>query len=673
MTNFDLSGLPDPPSPPPIDLRVAREEKIANDTRVESELNKFIAAKQDALFEAPDAYFRRQGRDAVDGAPQAVQRLHGIKEGLLDGLANDYQRKRLSTALDAQMTLASDDIARHAGEQSKVWQRRVALDRIDLLAKEAALHHSDDALIDGAAIAAANAARAHARVDGSEIDSDRENEAAATARSRVLSAAIQSRLDNGKASDAAALLDRTKELLDPAHATPLVVQLQSEPPPRDGDGKRWILVGPQLIVEGGAADTPDENAEGPEAQPEKPQPERPQPEEAQPRDPQPKEAPPEETPPEEPQPGEIQPPELWPEIKARPQEVQPDEPQDPIEPRRPPNFIAGQGASSAAEPPGRQLVSAIAASASRMPVPGVGIGGELARAVSRLAPVVKGAGLLTAADILFLPWNSQGRTMDLGDDLRARWAPGERLIKIERRVDNGLFGSGVGATWEELPVEATFEPDEHGRQILRVDADALKRALATAAKTQASGMSISAPFEALPPSKAVIYEIRIGASVDGGTTMGFREATHEEIERLCPNYPMIQGVGLRAAAEIEGMGARRGQMVHKLAENQLKELKVARSAEILREMGIVELRPEIALRNGKNLSFYRAKGSSVLDVLEVYGNGGEKRACVYDFKTGTAVLPDATAVRYGHEVGNYVQKKYKVMPVHITVVPVHLP
>ncbi len=75
MANFDLSGIPDAPPPPPIDPLVAREEKIANDTRVESELNRFIAAKQDALFEAPDAYFRRQGRDAVDSAPQAIQRL----------------------------------------------------------------------------------------------------------------------------------------------------------------------------------------------------------------------------------------------------------------------------------------------------------------------------------------------------------------------------------------------------------------------------------------------------------------------------------------------------------------------------------------------------------------------------------------------------------------------
>ena len=189
MIYLDPSRFPDAPPPPPIDPLVAREEKIANDTRVQSELNRFIAAKQDALFEAPDAYYRRQGRNAVDGAPQAIQRLYDIKDVLLDGLANDYQRKRLRTALDAHMTLAGDDIGRHAAEQSKVWQRQVALDRIDLLAKEAAFHSGDGERIAVLGIAAENAARAHARVGGAPPDPQIEDQAAAFARRRILDSA----------------------------------------------------------------------------------------------------------------------------------------------------------------------------------------------------------------------------------------------------------------------------------------------------------------------------------------------------------------------------------------------------------------------------------------------------------------------------------------------------
>ena len=199
MTNFDFSGIPDAPPPPPIDPMVAREDKIANDTRVESELNRFIAAKQDALFTAPDAYYRKQGVDAVDGAPQAIQHLHEIKDTLLDSLANDYQRKRLGAALDAQMTVAGDGIARHVSEQSQVWQRQTALDRIDLLAKETALHHSDDDLIDMLGAAAANAARAHARVGGAAPSAEIEDGAAAQAHNRVLAAAVQARLTAGSA------------------------------------------------------------------------------------------------------------------------------------------------------------------------------------------------------------------------------------------------------------------------------------------------------------------------------------------------------------------------------------------------------------------------------------------------------------------------------------------
>jgi hypothetical protein len=69
------AGAPPLPAPPPPDPRIAREDKIANDTRVESELNHFIAAKQDALFNAPDAFYRTQGRDAIDAVPVATRTL----------------------------------------------------------------------------------------------------------------------------------------------------------------------------------------------------------------------------------------------------------------------------------------------------------------------------------------------------------------------------------------------------------------------------------------------------------------------------------------------------------------------------------------------------------------------------------------------------------------------
>jgi hypothetical protein len=92
MGNFIIPdwAAPQPvPPPPQPDPRVAREEKIANDTRVESELNRFIASKQHALFNTPDAFYRTEGVDAIHAAPVATQNLEQLRSDLLDGLAND--------------------------------------------------------------------------------------------------------------------------------------------------------------------------------------------------------------------------------------------------------------------------------------------------------------------------------------------------------------------------------------------------------------------------------------------------------------------------------------------------------------------------------------------------------------------------------------------------------
>jgi hypothetical protein len=45
-----------------------------NPYRVEDLVNRFITGKQEALFTAPDAYYRTTDADAVDGAPGIVDR-----------------------------------------------------------------------------------------------------------------------------------------------------------------------------------------------------------------------------------------------------------------------------------------------------------------------------------------------------------------------------------------------------------------------------------------------------------------------------------------------------------------------------------------------------------------------------------------------------------------------
>jgi hypothetical protein len=230
MAQFEipLGAMPDPaPAAPPPDPAMAREQAIADTTRAEEALNGFIAAKQHALFEAPDAFYRTQGSDAIHAAPAILDTLSKLRDDHLDGLANDAQRARLAPALDAHLDLARDDIARHVAEQSLAWQRKVAQDRIALLTKEAAYHHNDDDRIDAIGEAADSAARAHARVGDTPLDQEAEGAAAATARSGVLNAAILARLAGNDPAAAAQMLARVRDRLDPTHAEPLQAQVDA--------------------------------------------------------------------------------------------------------------------------------------------------------------------------------------------------------------------------------------------------------------------------------------------------------------------------------------------------------------------------------------------------------------------------------------------------------------
>jgi hypothetical protein len=44
-----------------------------DDHRVEGLVNRFITAKQESLFTAPDAFYRREGGDAVAGASRRCE------------------------------------------------------------------------------------------------------------------------------------------------------------------------------------------------------------------------------------------------------------------------------------------------------------------------------------------------------------------------------------------------------------------------------------------------------------------------------------------------------------------------------------------------------------------------------------------------------------------------
>src|SRR4051812_37920214 len=162
------------PPPPPVD-----------DHRVESLVNGFIASKQDALFDAPDAYYRTEGADAVDGAPAIAQRLQDLRRATLEQARDDGERAALGPRLDAHLDDAMDGIGRHAAAQETVRQRRIAATRQALIQRAAELEHDNDDKIAGLAEAHASAAQALARLSGVEPGSGDEADVLNAARSQI--------------------------------------------------------------------------------------------------------------------------------------------------------------------------------------------------------------------------------------------------------------------------------------------------------------------------------------------------------------------------------------------------------------------------------------------------------------------------------------------------------
>jgi hypothetical protein len=101
-----------------------------------------------------------------------------------------------------------------------------------------------------------------------------------------------------------------------------------------------------------------------------------------------------------------------------------------------------------------------------------GLAGRAAPAAAGAVPAVAGA-----LPLLLIPTNAQSETIDLEDGVRARVSPGQRTVEIERRVGTGLFGTGFGARWERLPVDAEMRVGKDGAATLVIDQGQLRQAL----------------------------------------------------------------------------------------------------------------------------------------------------------------------------------------------------
>jgi len=205
----------EPPSPPPAAPDVDTH-------RLEGLVNGFIAAKQDALFGAPDAFYRQTGAAAVDGVAAIAQRLSRLREATLDRASDDEERTALGPRLDAHLADALDGIDRHARQQRDVRNRQIVSERQTLIERAAELEHNDDEKLSGLAGAHASAALELARMNG-----EPEAPAIEVARSAIWRRAIGQRLVAGQGPQALALFERVKDQLVPADQRALNLPIQA--------------------------------------------------------------------------------------------------------------------------------------------------------------------------------------------------------------------------------------------------------------------------------------------------------------------------------------------------------------------------------------------------------------------------------------------------------------
>ena len=678
----------------------------ANAARVDELNNQFIDRQREILHIGDDAFFKQTGRDAILNAPAIHARLAAARQETLGRASNDVQREWLGETLDKHKIVEHFDIGDHVGRQSLAWQRSINRRRLDLLNRQAGIDHADPRMIEALAHASESSARDHARASGHRPDSPEAQAEVDIARSAVFRHAIEGALAKGAHAVAIKLHERAKGKLIPGDAKLLDKMIEAA---REMDvGKEYVAkIAPTSAMKNrSVADLDKMQAEATTRNNE-------------------------DWKDNEAQRGTNQHFINVQFAKAK-RQVEVDEtklaqtvhdwlttpgPDGRLRTGRPPfmtwakltweeqqavdsilkeNVLRPADGNNAqgverqilgvsphddrpfVEPTvgkmdGDALPTLLPANAGSPAATagGAGAAGEsgFAKAVRnliRLTPLA-GPAALAALPLMFIPTNSQSETIDLGPGLRARRRPGQRTVEIEKLVDKG-----IGSQWETLPVPAEIVNQPDGRQVIGIDVDKLEQFVAPQTASRLRSQAVPAfPGQEPPLPLPLVLEMRIGTSTDGGVTTSVREATKEEVEEFCYNYPHYQKIAEEASRRVEALGLKKGfphgLYVHKQAE--LDILKMSKVKEIMDELGIEELRPEFALLEGRPQS-YSVKGVSKLDVLEILR---KKTICVYDFKTGRARFPDQTIRRYGREAGEYSRWLGRNGYDRIYVIPIHVP
>lgn len=315
--------------------------------------------------------------------------------------------------------------------------------------------------------------------------------------------------------------------------------------------------------------------------------------------------------------------------------------------------------------------------------------GEAAKAAARGAASLVAAmpaGVLApavGAAVALRPTTPDDGTFGLGEELRLRTPSGSLEGEIERRV---------GDRWESSGIRAALNSGL-GARVLVDDVAGFANAVGVgvagrlvdrgvvAGRAGSAGVAkdirdaiVRRRVDGVPagpggvepsPGFLPIMEIRITSSVDGSETISHAEILDEEVKNYCPNYLLVQEVGLKAGLKADVLelpkGSGRGQWIHSESE---VEMRTARIEALLRAGGMQELLVETIFPVDKNNPRYLRSGSSKIDVVEKISDDA---VCVYDFKTGGATFPNHVRERYLKEVA----KHFGVSTVY--VLPVYVP
>jgi hypothetical protein len=94
MRQLDLSGFAQYASgPQALQTEPDPNAAVIDGTLAQALNNDFIAHQQELLHDGPDAFYRKQGADALAATPAVLYQLDALRDQLLDTTTNPRQRQ----------------------------------------------------------------------------------------------------------------------------------------------------------------------------------------------------------------------------------------------------------------------------------------------------------------------------------------------------------------------------------------------------------------------------------------------------------------------------------------------------------------------------------------------------------------------------------------------------